>query len=81
MLHQWLPSYQYVALNITAMPIYVIIIQGTSTRGKYTHVKKTLKFRKCREKAAYQKFQMLKHGFMRASNETIRCSERSHVFN
>lgn len=41
MLHQWLSSYQYVASNITAMAIYVNIIQGTSTRGKYTHVKKT----------------------------------------
>lgn len=81
MLHQWLSSYQYVASNITAMAIYVNIIQGTSTRGKYTHVKKDIKFRKCREKATYQKFQMLKHAFMRASNEAIRCSERSHVFN
>ena len=27
-------------INITAMAIYVIIIQGTSTRGDITHVKK-----------------------------------------
>lgn len=52
MLHQWLSSYQYVASNITAMPIYVIIIQGTSTRGEIYTCKKRHQIQKMQRESS-----------------------------